>query len=137
MRLVLNDNDIKLYCEVLSEKNVVNNKLDSSDVVVYYYQAIACFTMVKALPKLSSSKLDEVKVDKDMPFRPYNVLFEKNGDIKDNVLINAFKKQDFTSSPKVFVTTLLRFNYDRYLSGKDLSVISLNSYCLFPIKRHI
>ena len=129
MRLVLNDNDIKLYCEVLSEKNVVNNKLDSSDVVVYYYQAIACFTMVKALPKLSSSKLDEVKVDKDMPFRPYNVLFEKNGDIKDDVLIKAFKEHKFTSSPKGFVSAFLRLRYGRHLGLKNLSLIRFSDYC--------
>ena len=131
MRLVLNDNDIKLYCDVLSAKNLVKKHLPYSDIVAYYYQAIACFTMAKALPKQSASKLNEVEASEDMPLRPYNALFEKNGEIKDNVLINAFKKQDFTSSPKVFVTTLLRFNYDRYLSGKDLSVISLNSYAYY------
>ena len=131
MRLVLNDNDIKLYCDVLSAKNLVKKHLPYSDIVAYYYQAIACFTMAKALPKQSASKLNEVEASEDMPLRPYNALFEKNGEIKDNVLINAFKKQDFTSSPKVFVTTLLRFNYDRYISGKDLSVISLNSYAYY------
>ena len=131
MRLVLNDNDIKLYCDVLSAKNLVKKHLPYSDIVAYYYQAIACFTMAKALPKQSASKLNEVEASEDMPLRSYNALFEKNGEIKDNVLINAFKKQDFTSSPKVFVTTLLRFNYDRYLSGKDLSVISLNYYAYY------
>ena len=131
MRLVLNDNDIKLYCDVLSAKNLVKKHLPYSDIVAYYYQAIACFTMAKALPKQSASKLNEVEASEDMPLRPYNALFEKNGEIKDNVLINAFKKQDFISSPKVFVTTLLRFNYDRYLSGKDLSVISLNYYAYY------
>ena len=64
-----------------------------------------------------------------MPLRPYNALFEKNGEIKDNVLINAFKTQDFTSSPKGFVSAFLRLSYDRYLSRKDLSVIRFSDYC--------
>ena len=79
MRLVLDDNDIKLYCDELSAQNFVINNLGASDVVAYYYQAIACFTMVKALPKLSSSKLNGVQVYDEMPVSHYDVLFEKTG----------------------------------------------------------
>ena len=126
--LVLEDNDIKLYCDEFKPQNISKKKRDYSDIVAYYYKATACFTMVKAIPKISESKLNKIKAYEDMPVRSYNVLFEQNGDIKDDVLIKAFKKQDFPCSPKVFVSTLLRFNQNLHPFGLDLVLPSWTEF---------
>ena len=63
-----------------------------------------------------------------MPVRSYNVLFEQNGDIKNDVLIKAFKKQDFPCSPKVFVSTLLSFNQNLHPFGLDLVLPSWTEF---------
>ena len=84
--------------------------------------------MVKAIPKISESKLNKIKAYEDMPVRSYNVLFEQNGDIKDDVLIKAFKKQDFPCSPKVFVSTLLSFNQNLHPFGLDLVLPSWTEF---------
>ena len=126
--LVLEDNDIKLYCDEFKPQNISKKKRDYSDIVAYYYKATACFTMVKAIPKISESKLNKIKAYEDMPVRSYNVLFEQNGDIKDDVLIKAFKKQDFPCSPKVFVSTLLSFNQNLHPFGLDLVLPSWTEF---------
>ena len=126
--LVLEDNDIKLYCDEFQPQNINKKKRDYSDIVAYYYKATACFTMVKAIPKISESKLNKIKAYEDMPVRSYNVLFEQNGDIKDDVLIKAFKKQDFPCSPKVFVSTLLSFNQNLHPFGLDLVLPSWTEF---------
>ena len=126
--LVLEDNDIKLYCDEFKPQNISKKKRDYSDIVACYYKATACFTMVKAIPKISESKLNKIKAYEDMPVRSYNVLFEQNGDIKDDVLIKAFKKQDFPCSPKVFVSTLLSFNQNLHPFGLDLVLPSWTEF---------
>ena len=126
--LVLEDNDIKLYCDEFKPQNISKKKRDYSDIVAYYYKATACFTMVKAIPKISESKLNKIKAYEDMPVRSYNVLFEQNGDIKDDVLIKAFKNQDFPCSPKVFVSTLLSFNQNLHPFGLDLVLPSWTEF---------
>ena len=126
--LVLEDNDIKLYCDEFKPQNISKKKRDYSDIVAYYYKATACFTVVKAIPKISESKLNKIKAYEDMPVRSYNVLFEQNGDIKDDVLIKAFKKQDFPCSPKVFVSTLLSFNQNLHPFGLDLVLPSWTEF---------
>ena len=119
---------ILLHCDEFKPQNISKKKRDYSDIVAYYYKATACFTMVKAIPKISESKLNKIKAYEDMPVRSYNVLFEQNGDIKDDVLIKAFKKQDFPCSPKVFVSTLLSFNQNLHPFGLDLVLPSWTEF---------
>ena len=135
MSLVLENKDIKLYCDALKAKILLKKDLDYSDILFYYYKAIACFTMVKALQNVFGSKLNAIYDSDEMPARPYNVLFEKNGVIKDEVLINAFESQDFTISPKVFLGKLLCFNYDRYLFCNNHRLTSLRTSCYYNNNR--
>ena len=124
--LVIND-DIKLYCEALSAKKLAKNVLTTSNILSYYFKATACFAMVKALQKVSNGKLNVVDPSDEMPEKYYQVLFEPNGELKNDVLMQAVKAQTFNSSPTEFVSALLKFDIIPYINGSHFHLLALSN----------
>ena len=122
---LVSDEDIKLYCEALSEKKLAGNKLTTQNIVNYYYKATTCFVMFKALQKVAGKKLAKLSVIDDMPNECYQELFVPNGQINDDVIIKACTKQDFTYSPKEFVSSFLNFKVSDYLNGDSFALPEL------------
>ncbi len=119
--LVIND-DIKLYCNALSENKLARNAVNVSNILIYYFKATACFTMVKALQDSVGISFDTIKVTDEIPTNCYQVLFTEKGELKDDVLISAFNHQGFTTSPKDLVSSFLNFNYEKYLCFENFNI---------------
>ena len=119
--LVIND-DIKLYCNALSENKLARNAVNVSNILISYFKATACFTMVKALQDSVGISFDTIKITDEIPANCYQVLFSEKGELKDDVLINAFNHQGFTNSPKDLVSTFLKFDYENYLSFENFKI---------------
>ncbi|MCK0515471.1 hypothetical protein MXE38_11575 [Anaerobiospirillum sp. NML120448] len=127
--------DIKIYCDELSPQNLAKNVLTTSNIVIYYYKAIAGFTMFKALQNVKGVKLHKIAVNDEMPTNYYQVLFEPNGELKEDVVISAFKEKAFNGSPKGFVGHFTRFNYNECLTDSSFKLEPLADYGFFnPIK---
>ena len=126
LTLVIND-DIKLYCDALSAKKLAKNVLTTSNIMTYYFKATACFAMVKALQRVSVSDFDHIYASDEMPNMYYKVLFEPNGELKNEVLMQAVKAQTFKSSPKDFVRVFLQFDIISYITSKAFDLPSLTS----------
>ena len=125
LNLVIND-AIKQYCCALRASARAKNSLTASQIVAYYVKATACFTMAKALQKICVGELKDVVASDEMPDKYYQMLFKPNGELKDDVLIQAFNEQTFTFSPQFFVTTILRFDINKYLSSYKFKLPSEN-----------
>ena len=123
--------DIKIYCDELSPQNLAKNVLTTSNIVMYYYKAIAGFTMFKALQNVKGVKLHKIAVNDEMPNNYYQVLFEPNGELKEDVVISAFKEKAFNGSPKGFVGNFIRFNYSECLTDNSLTLEPLEEYGFF------
>ena len=119
--LVIND-DIKLYCNALSENKLARNAVNVSNILISYFKTTACFTIVKALQDSVGISFDTIKITDEIPANCYQVLFTENGELKDEVLINAFNHQGFTNSPKDLVSTFLKFDYENYLSFENFKI---------------
>ena len=119
--LVIND-DIKLYCNALSENKLARNAVNVSNILISYFKATACFTMVKALQDSVGISFDTIKITDEIPANCYQVLFSEKGELKDDVLINAFNHQGFINSPKDLVSTFLKFDYENYLSFENFKI---------------
>ena len=119
--LVIND-DIKLYCNALSENKLARNAVNVSNILISYFKATACFTIVKALQDSVGISFDTIKITDEIPANCYQVLFTENGELKDDVLINAFNHQGFTNSPKDLVSTFLKFDYENYLCFENFKI---------------
>ena len=124
LALVIND-DIKLYCEALSAKKLAKNVLTTSNIMTYYFKATACFAMFKALQKVSVSDFDRIYASDEMPNMYYKVLFEPNGELKNDVLMQAVKSQTFKSSPKDFVGVFVKFDIVSYITSNAFALPSL------------
>ena len=123
--------DIKIYCDELSPQNLAKNVLTTSNIVIYYYKAIAGFTMFKALQNVKGVKLHKIAVNDEMPTNYYQVLFEPNGELKEDVVISAFKEKAFNGSPKGFVGHFTRFNYNECLTDGSFKLEPLADYGFF------
>ena len=123
--------DIKIYCDELSPQNLAKNVLTTSNIVIYYYKAIAGFTMFKALQNVKGVKLHKIAVNDEMPTNYYQVLFEPNGELKEDVVISAFKEKAFNGSPKGFVGHFIRFNYNECLTDGSFKLEPLADYGFF------
>ena len=119
--LVITD-DIKLYCNALSENKLARNAVNVSNILISYFKTTACFTIVKALQDSVGISFDTIKITDEIPANCYQVLFTENGELKDEVLINAFNHQGFTNSPKDLVSTFLKFDYENYLSFENFKI---------------
>ena len=119
--LVIND-DIKLYCNALSENKLARNAVNVSNILISYFKTTACFTIVKALQDSVGISFDTIKITDKIPANCYQVLFTENGELKDDVLINAFNHQGFTNSPKDLVSTFLKFDYENYLCFENFKI---------------
>ena len=128
--LVINE-DIKLYCEALSAKKLAKNVLTTSNILSYYFKATACFAMVKALQKVSKANFNDVDPAEKMPEKYYQVLFEPNGELKNDVLMQAVKAQTFNSSPTEFVSALLKFDIIPYITGSHFHLLALSNDDIF------
>ena len=128
--LVINE-DIKLYCEALSAKKLAKNVLTTSNILSYYFKATACFAMVKALQKVSKANFNDVDPAEEMPEKYYQVLFEPNGELKNDVLMQAVKAQTFSSSPTEFVSALLKFDIIPYINGSHFHLLALSNDDIF------
>ena len=131
--LVIND-DIKLYCDVKKSKKSNENDINASDAVNHYYNATAAFTMFKALLNDSDGKLNKIAITNDMPANYYQVLFEPNGELKDDVVISAFNNHVFAKSPKAFVSNFLSFNLNQYLIDDNFRIPRLKEFGSSNIK---
>ena len=123
--------DIKIYCDELSPQNLAKNVLTTSNIVIYYYKAIAGFTMFKALQNVKGVKLHKIAVNDEMPTNYYQVLFEPNGELKEDVVISAFNEKAFNGSPKGFVGHFIRFNYNECLTDGSFKLEPLADYGFF------
>ena len=123
--------DIKIYCDELSPQNLAKNVLTTSNIVIYYYKAIAGFTMFKALQNVKGVKLHKIAVNDEMPTNYYQVLFEPNGELKEDVVISAFNEKAFNGSPKGFVGHFTRFNYNECLTDSSFKLEPLADYGFF------
>ena len=121
LSLVIND-DIKLYCDALSAKKLAKNTLTTSNIVAYFFKATAGFTMFKALKRVFVSDFDDICASDEMPSRCYNALFEPNGELKDDALMQAVKAQTFKSSPTKFVSALLKFDIISYITSNAFNL---------------
>ena len=119
--LVITD-DIKLYCNALSENKLARNAVNVSNILISYFKTTACFTIVKALQDSVGISFDTIKITDEIPANCYQVLFTEMGELKDEVLINAFNHQGFTNSPKDLVSTFLKFDYENYLSFENFKI---------------
>ena len=119
--LVIND-DIKLYCNALSENKLARNAVNVSNILISYFKATACFTIVKALQDSVDISFDTIKITDEIPANCYQVLFTEKGELKDDVLISAFNHQGFTTSPKDLVSSFLKFNYEKYLCFENFNI---------------
>ena len=128
--------DIKIYCDELSPQNLAKNVLTTSNIVIYYYKAIAGFTMFKALQNVKGVKLHKIAVKDEMPTNYYQVLFEPNGELKEDVVISAFKEKAFNGSPKGFVGHFTRFNYSECLTDGSFKLESLGDYGFFNVIKY-
>ena len=128
--------DIKIYCDELSPQNLAKNVLTTSNIVIYYYKAIAGFTMFKALQNVKGVKLHKIAVNDEMPTNYYQVLFEPNGELKEDVVISAFKEKAFNGSPKGFVGHFTRFNYSECLTDGSFKLESLGDYGFFNVIKY-
>ena len=113
MSLVISD-DVKRYCKSFAYKKLGNNKHSVSTIMTNYYKASAGFAMVKAIQIFADSNFKEIYIVRDVPQKYYQVLFEPNGELKDDVLMKAVNTQTYTCAPGVIASSAITCDINEY-----------------------